>query len=52
MFWRGKPVEEMTKEELIVALTWCCDQLADLGSPENTRARALGKVEMLTLVSL
>lgn len=43
--WRGKFLEDTTKEELIDAVKFMGKELQRLHSPCNIEARALGRVE-------
>jgi hypothetical protein len=45
-FWMGRPVTELSREELIECVEYCARRLAELQSPEAIHARALRRVEM------
>lgn len=47
MYWRGKDIEEMSRDELIAAVRDLGKQFQFYTSPERSRAFALGSVEML-----
>jgi hypothetical protein len=47
LYWRGKDVREMSKDELIEALIWAAERISTYQSPQAIRARALGSVEMI-----
>lgn len=46
-YWRGKPLEELTREELIEAVKILGRFFQSETSPEMARAKALGCVEMM-----
>lgn len=45
--YRDRPISDLSRDELIAALTDVAGQLANLNSPSASRARTLGRVEML-----
>lgn len=45
--WYGKPVTELSRDELLEALEFVSSELRRLQTPGARRARALGRVEML-----
>jgi hypothetical protein len=45
--WRGKRIEELTRDELIEALHLVASELEQHRTPAAIRAHALGCVEML-----
>lgn len=45
--WKGKFLEEMTKDELIAALRQMGDEASEYQTDSNRRASALGRVEMI-----
>ena len=45
--WHGQPIEALPREELELACVYLAKKLAEVRSPDNIRALALGKVEML-----
>ncbi len=45
--WRGKPIEDLSREEMIEVINFLANQVRELNSPENLEARALGFVAML-----
>lgn len=47
VMWRGTPVTELSRDELLEALDFASSELNRLQSPEAMRVRALGQVEML-----
>jgi len=48
MIWRGKPLNEYSRLELIEIIETLGRMGQEINSPENIEARALGRVEMLT----
>jgi len=44
-YWRGKPVTELSREELIAAVEWLGERYMESLSPQNTLA--LGQIEMM-----
>jgi hypothetical protein len=48
MIWRGKPLNEYSRLELIEIIETLGRMVQEINSPENIEARALGRVEMLT----
>lgn len=46
-FWRGKPISDCTKEELIDAVMWLGKKYEEFHDPKAVRARALGQIEMM-----
>ena len=46
-YWMGRSVYEMSREELIAALTHLADEIRRLQGSAEIRARALGRVEMM-----
>jgi hypothetical protein len=47
--WKGKPLEEMSREELIEALSRVGRELQDLHTSEAIEIRALGRVAKIGL---
>ena len=45
--FRGKPIAELSRAEFTEALEWACAKIEEYHSPDNCKARALGRVEML-----
>lgn len=45
--WYGKDIELLTREELIEAVRYLGHQLAEERAPGVSRAKALGKVQMM-----
>lgn len=45
--YAGKPIAEMTREDLIEALSQASSELRQLRNSDEIRARALGRVEMM-----
>lgn len=45
--WYGKPIEDLTKEELIEVIQYSFSELAKYQTAEARRAYAIGKVEIL-----
>lgn len=45
--WAGTPVEELSRDELLVALKHCIGELAMYRTPQAMRTQSLGSVEML-----
>lgn len=43
LLWLGRPVEELTREELIRALHWCASEFETLGMKTTRAKRVLGK---------
>ena len=47
LMWEGRPVTELSREELIEALEWCAQQIRYYNSSEFTTAFSLGKIEKI-----
>ena len=47
--WRGKPLDDLSREELIEALQWFAEQHRIVTSDEAIRERALGRVAAMRL---
>lgn len=47
VIWRGRPVERLTREDLVEAVRQAGLELAFYQNPRNTRALALGSAELL-----
>lgn len=45
--WRGKSLDEMSREELVEALLQACNQVMQYQDPIEMRVRALGRVEII-----
>ena len=45
--WRGKSLDEMSREELAEALLQSCNQVMQYQDPIEMQARAIGRVEMI-----
>lgn len=45
--WKGQPVEELSRDELLEAVRWLSAEYHELMSPRAIRARALGSAQML-----
>jgi hypothetical protein len=45
--WRGKPIAELTREELVEALNWACECYSAMNDPMSIHFRALGRVEAM-----
>lgn len=43
--WRGKPIDELTREELVEAMTFLASRLYDIYTPEAIKERAKQKVQ-------
>jgi len=46
-YWMGRPIDELTKEELIEVIEFLARDLARLQTPVAIQASALGRVEMM-----
>lgn len=47
MLWKGKLLEDLSREELLEVARHLIRRNLERFTPENIRARALGQVEML-----
>ena len=45
--WRGNPLTDLSREELIEAIEWLAQALAQFYTPEAVETRALGHVEQV-----
>ena len=46
-YWKGKSTKELSRKELIEALEYAANELRNLNTPRQIKARAIGMVYMM-----
>ena len=45
--WHGKPIEELTRDQLLEVVRYVGGNLAEITTPENIKAMAFGRAELM-----